>query len=110
VRLDDVSCRHTGIYGREHLIGHFHLKTKKGKAIPVTRREGQYGCKTSRLTHFLDSRLIDGGEVVSFTRRRPLSHRKIPGVHFCWRLSQPQGHKAVGRIRSIEKFNDLIGN
>jgi hypothetical protein len=36
--------------------------------------------------------------------------RKIPGTHFCYRLSRPQGHSAAGRIRSIEKFNDLIGN
>jgi hypothetical protein len=37
--------------------------TKLGKAIPVT------GCETSRLPHFLDNRLIDGGKVVSLTRR-----------------------------------------
>jgi hypothetical protein len=35
--------------------------------------------------------------------------RKIPGTHFCYRLSRPQGHSAVGRIRWIEKSND-IGN
>jgi hypothetical protein len=40
----------------------------------------------------------------------PLSPRKIPGTHFCKRLSFPQGHSATGRIRSIEKSNDLIGN
>jgi hypothetical protein len=33
------------------------------KAIPVTGRGGLYGCKTSRLPHFLDSQLTDGGEV-----------------------------------------------
>jgi hypothetical protein len=50
-----------------------------------------------------------GGEVVSLTRP-PFSPRKIPGINFCNRLSQPQGHSAAGRIRSIEKFDDLIGN
>jgi hypothetical protein len=35
--------------------------------------------------------------------------RKIPGTHFSQRLSGPQGHSAAGRIRSIEKSNDLIG-
>jgi hypothetical protein len=39
-----------------------------GKAVPVTGRGGPQGCETSRLPHFLDSRLIDGGEVVSLTR------------------------------------------
>jgi hypothetical protein len=30
-----------------------------------------------------DSRLTDGGEVVSPTRRQPFTPRKIPGTHFC---------------------------
>jgi hypothetical protein len=50
----------------------------KDKAIPVTGR-----CETSRLPHFLDSRLTDGGEVVSLMRRPPFTPRKIPGTHFC---------------------------
>jgi hypothetical protein len=37
--------------------------TIKGKAIPVTDREGSYGCETSMLPHFLDNRFTDGGEV-----------------------------------------------
>jgi hypothetical protein len=40
----------------------------------------------------------------------PPPPRKIPGTHFCQRLSGPQGHSASGRIRSIEKSNNLIGN
>jgi hypothetical protein len=36
--------------------------------------------------------------------------RKSPGSHFCSRLSRPQGHSAAGRIRSIKKCNNLIGN
>jgi hypothetical protein len=40
----------------------------KGKAIPVTGRGGPYGCVTSRLSHFLDNRLTDGGDFVSLTR------------------------------------------
>jgi hypothetical protein len=35
---------------------------------------------------------------------------KIPGTHFCLRLSRPQGHSAAGRIKSTEKSYDLIGN
>jgi hypothetical protein len=41
----------------------------KGKAIPVTGRGDPQGCETSRLPHFLDTRLTEGGEVVSPTRR-----------------------------------------
>jgi hypothetical protein len=81
-----------------------------GKTIPVTGRGSPKACETSRFPHFLDNRLTDDGEVVSLTRRPPFTARKIPGTHFCSRLSRPQGHSAAGRIRSIEKSHDLIGN
>jgi hypothetical protein len=42
---------------------------KKGKAIPVTGRGSPQACETSRLPHFLDTRLTYGGEVVSLTCR-----------------------------------------
>jgi hypothetical protein len=58
-------------------------KGKICKAISVTSREGPEGCETSRLPHFLDSLLTDGGEVVSLTRWPPFTPRKIPGIHFC---------------------------
>jgi hypothetical protein len=35
----------------------------KSKSIPVTDRGGPQGCETSRLPHFLDNRLTDGGDV-----------------------------------------------
>jgi hypothetical protein len=56
---------------------------KNGKAIPVTRPRGPYFCETLRLPHFLDSRLTDGGEVVSLTRRPPFTPGNIPGTRFC---------------------------
>jgi hypothetical protein len=40
---------------------------KKVKVIPVTGCGDPQGCETSRLPHFLDSLLTDGGEVVSLT-------------------------------------------
>jgi hypothetical protein len=43
-------------------------KGKKGKAIPVAGRGGPQGSERPRLSHFLDNRLTDGGEVVSLTR------------------------------------------
>jgi hypothetical protein len=54
--------------------------TVKGKAIPVRDPEGQEGCETLMLPHFLHNRLTDGG------------------------------HSAAESIRSIEKSNDLIRN
>jgi hypothetical protein len=29
----------------------------------------------------------------------PFTPTKIPGTHFCWKLSRPQGHSEAGRIR-----------
>jgi hypothetical protein len=43
----------------------------KGKAIPVTGRGGPYGCETSRLPHFLDNRLTDGGDALCAGRPLP---------------------------------------
>jgi hypothetical protein len=50
----------------------------KGKVqlYPVIGREGPQGCETSKLPHFLDNRLTDGGEVVSLTRRQPFTHQE----------------------------------
>jgi hypothetical protein len=53
------------------------------KIIPVTGRGGPYGCETSRPQHFLDTRLTDGGEVVSLTRRPPFTPGKFPDTHSC---------------------------
>jgi hypothetical protein len=41
------------------------------------------GCETSRMQHFLDDRLIDGGEDVSLTRRQAFISREIRGTHLC---------------------------
>jgi len=34
----------------------------------------------------------------------------INGIHFRYRLSQPQDHSAAGRIMSMKNYNDTIGN
>jgi hypothetical protein len=49
--------------------------------MPVTSRGGLWGCETSRLPHFIENRLKDGGEVVSLTRWPPFTPRKIPGTY-----------------------------
>jgi hypothetical protein len=46
----------------------------------------------------------------SLARRPPFTPTKIPGTHFCQRLSRPQGHIAAGRVKSTEKSNGLIVN
>jgi hypothetical protein len=39
-----------------------------------------------------------------------LPRRKILCTHFCWNLIRPQGYSPAGKISSIEKSNDHIGN
>jgi hypothetical protein len=46
-----------------------------------------------RISHFLDSRLIDGGKIASLThgpRSTPKKHH-FSGTHFCLRLNKSQG-------------------
>jgi hypothetical protein len=45
------------------------LKGKMGKAILTINRGGPWDCEMSRLPHFLDNWLKDGGEIVILTRR-----------------------------------------
>ena len=52
----------------------------------------------------------DGGKVVSLRHRLPLPPGNTPGIHFCLRLSRPQGQIATGRIMSLKNSNDTIGN
>jgi hypothetical protein len=51
----------------------------------------------------------EGGNV-SPTHRPPLppTPRNIPVTHFCYRLSQPQGHSGIGRIMSMKNLYDII--
>jgi hypothetical protein len=51
-----------------------------GKAIPVTGREGPWGCETSRLAYFLYSLLTDGGEVrmiLNYSERNRMRGREV---------------------------------
>jgi hypothetical protein len=67
-------------YSRKHTTGY--IVDKKYKAIPVTGCGGPWGSETSRLPHFLDNRLTDGGQVASLTRLPPFTPKKIPGTHY----------------------------
>jgi hypothetical protein len=59
------------------------IRKVKVNPIPVTGREGPQCSETSKIPHFLDNRLTNGGKIVSLTRRPPFTPRNIPGTHFC---------------------------
>jgi hypothetical protein len=61
--------------------GSVDFEVVKGKAIPVTGCGGPYDYRTFRLAHFLDSRLRDGVEVVSLTRRPPFTPLREDAWH-----------------------------
>ena len=81
----------------------------KGKAVPLQAWSGSGGSRKLRFPDFMTT-AQDGGKVVSPTHRPPLPPGNIPGTHFYYRLSQPEGHSAIGRIMSMKNSNDAIWN
>jgi hypothetical protein len=61
-------------------------KKLKEKTSPVIGRGGLSGCEILRMSHCLDSRFTDGGEIVSSRTGRALLPRYFfsdSGTHFC---------------------------
>jgi hypothetical protein len=55
----------------------------KSKAMPITGHADPQSFDTSRLPHYLDSRLTDGCDVFSLTRQPAvLDPQEFPGTHF----------------------------
>jgi hypothetical protein len=73
----------------------------KGKDMPVTGRGAPDGCETSRLPHFLDNRLTDGGESVRLTRSHPLPPRRFLILISIRSWVDP---RAIVRLEELGKF------
>jgi hypothetical protein len=59
---------------------------------------------------FIDNRHMQVVRMSALRTGRLYLPGNIPGTHFCYRLSRPQGHRAVGRIKSMANSNDTIEN
>jgi hypothetical protein len=79
------------------------------KAVPLQAWSGPEGSRKLRFSDYMTT-AQDGGKAVSLTHRPPLPPGKAPGTHFCWSLSRPQGHNAIGRTMSMKNSNDSIWN
>ena len=85
------------------IYGSLGVKRLKGKSVPL---QAWSGPEVSRNVGFPDfvKTAQDGGKVFSLKHRPPLPPGNAPGTHFCWRLSGPQSHSAIGRILCQWKF------
>ena len=102
----DISgvCGGPGRWQHEVSACRWEKKQSLDKPGQAQRVPGRWGSQISRQSAH------EGGQVVSPTHRPPLPPGNIPGTHFCWRMSQPQGHSAAGRVMSMKNYSDNIGN
>jgi hypothetical protein len=63
------------------------------KAMPVTGRGSPQGCETSRLPHFLDNQLIDGGDISLTHRPAGLYHQE-----YFWHSFLSEAESTLGSL------------
>ena len=68
---------------------------------PITGLNRPEGFQVVKAPKLQDNRHMNLVTVVSPRHRPPLTPENIPGTHFCWRLSQAQGHIAAARIMTL---------
>ena len=78
-------------------------------AVPLQAWTGPEGSRRLKLPAFPVNRHT---RLAATSTGRLHPPGNIPGTHFCWRLSRPQGHSAAGRIMStnILIIMNLIGS
>jgi hypothetical protein len=91
--------RKTDLYKLIFKKWHFSIMNKGKVKSSLYRVWRPLGLRGVEAPTFSDIWLTDGGKVVSLTPQPLFTPRKIPGPHFCLRLSGPQGHSAAGRNR-----------
>ena len=68
-----------------------------------------WGFQEVKAPRFIDNRHMQVVGMSALRTGRLYLPGNIPGTHFCYRLSRPQGHRAAGTIKSMTNSNDTIG-
>jgi hypothetical protein len=85
------------------------MKIYVKKAVPLQAWSGPEGSRKLRFPDYT-TMAQDVGKVVSLMHWPALSPGNAPGTHFCYWLSRPQSHSAIGRIMSMKNSNDTTWN
>jgi hypothetical protein len=78
------------------------LQHVKKQSNPITGLDRPTGFQEVQVTRFLDSRHLKVVRLSAIRTGRLYPPGNLPGTHFCWRLSRPQGRSASERIMSIK--------
>jgi hypothetical protein len=83
--------------------------TSKLYINPITGLDRPRGFQEIEAPRFQDNRHMKVVRLSALRTGRLYILGNIPGTHFCWSLSLPQGHSAAGRITSMKDSYDTIG-
>jgi len=95
-----VNC---SCYSKYRFIAHDNIENttvKKGKSVSLQAWSGPEGSRKLRFPDFMTT-AKECGKVGCLTHRPLLPPGNSLGTHFCYRLSRPQDHSAIGRIMSM---------
>ena len=98
----------------KHVI--YVVTTGSERVKKVYIKQSQYrpdmpsGLQEIEVSEFLDNRLMKVARFIALRTGRLFSPGNIPGIHFCCCCSQPQGHSAAGRVKSMKSSHNPIRN
>ena len=105
--LQQNNCKHE--YNATKQVSYIIIHKQLHKSNSITDLDRPIGFWKVEALSFQDNRYM---KVVRLSALRTgcLTPQEIPGTHFCYRLSQLQGHSVARRIMSMKNSNDTIEN